>query len=533
MTNRSKSPRATAARDKRLHRFAIVIAMDVVEAPEDQPEWIGHGSSDNDVGSDHDASPDSEAGSAHEAGSDDDLQERCADHEAVSDDDLQKMWAAAGYDVPKEFEIQVEPGWNSGDSGYGSRESSPDSEPTPEEINYDQLSFKKKHYLHTYVVRTLEAACLKYAQERLAELLGDLEWKRRNIVFNDPEYPEGSLAYRDWLEEDQIELKSWANLFERVGPTGCLRKSISESVKFLRNATMHRGQLRDDKIFTYWDYFVATRLADFLKDQKAASEIKEAFAYVTGDQSLDDVARARVEAALYTPRICKTQCQLLTRIQTLIEESCFDYAHRKIQHVLVAKKWEMPEQVELPEWCNTYDMSRVRHDESANDIFPSMNDWSLRNLLHDARCDIRNPAAHYGIVSTHKLVYATHVAIQICILQADWHRAIEIEVLAESYFTDFSRDQVLDRLESVYRVGPVENKYEQGRRVAIFFFLENEGRGQGDDDGTTVEELEMVDPETRWTRSPSMHGLLMRKRQGSQWCKPSVQRPGPVQFKAI
>ena len=269
MTNGSKSPRATAARGKRLHRSAIIIAMDVVKAPEDQPEWIGHGSSDNDAGSDHDANPDSEARlkSAHEAGSDDDLQEGGADHESSSDDDLQEgcadhgsgsecstqeAWAAAGYDVPKEC-IQGEPGWNSSDSGYGSRESSADHDPTPEEIDYDRLSFKKKHYLHTYVVRTLEVACLKYAQERLSKFLGDFEWKRRNIVFNDPEYPEGSLAYRDWLKEDQIELKCWAILFQDVGPKRRLRDFVSDGVKLLRNATMHRGQLRDGKKFTYWD----------------------------------------------------------------------------------------------------------------------------------------------------------------------------------------------------------------------------------------------------------------------------------------
>ena len=216
---------------------------------------------------------------------------------------------------------------------------------------------------------------------------------------------------------------------------------------------------------------------------------------------------------MYTPRICKTQCQLLTRIQTLIEESCFDYAHRKIPHVLDREGWEIPEQVELPEWYDTYGSSKVQHDESAKDIFPSMNEWSLRNLLGDARYDIRNPAAHYGIVSRYKFFCEIYTAIKICILQADWRRAVEIEVLAESYFTDFSRDQVLDRLESVYKVGPVENKYEQGRRAAIFLFLENEGRGQGDDDGTTAEEFETVDPERRWTWSPSMHGLLMRKRE--------------------
>ena len=504
MTNRSKSPRATAAREKRLHRFAIAIAMDVVEAPEDQPEWIGHGSSDNDAGSDYDASPDSEASPDHDAGSECNLQE----------------WVAAGFDVPEKFDTQAEPGWNCSDSGYWSRESSP-AQPrplTPAEIKYNQLPFKEKHYLHTYVVRTLEAACLKYARERLAKFLGDFEWKRRSIVFNDPEHPEGSLAYRDWLKEDQIELKCWANLFERVGPNGRLLNYISEGVKFLRNATIHRGKLDEDKEFTYWDYSDATMLAKFLEgeDSQTASEIRDAFAYVTGDLSLDDNAKARVKAALYTLRPCTTECQLLTRIQTLIEESCFDYASRKIPHVLAAKGWEMSEQVELPKWCDTYESSSVRHHESANDIFPSMNDWSLRNLLNGARVNIRNPAAHYNPILEDKLILEIHGAIRICILQADWRRAVEIEVLAEMFLTESSRAQVLDRLESMYRVGPIESTYEQGRRAAICGLLEDEDRGQGDDDRTIVEGLGMADPEMRWverTWSPSMHELLKRKEE--------------------
>ena len=48
------------------------------------------------------------------------------------------------------------------------------------------------------------------------EILGDLEWKGRHLLFGDNVYPDDKLDYRDWLKADQIELESWALMFERA-----------------------------------------------------------------------------------------------------------------------------------------------------------------------------------------------------------------------------------------------------------------------------------------------------------------------------
>ena len=73
-----------------------------------------------------------------------------------------------------------------------------------------------------------------------------------------------------------------------------------------------------------------TRLPEFLNDWEADVEINDAFAYVTEDPTLDGATIAKVEAAMYAPLPSPTtDCQILARIQTLIEESCFDYASRK------------------------------------------------------------------------------------------------------------------------------------------------------------------------------------------------------------
>ena len=489
MTNKSKTPRAKAAREKRLERFATMIAADLLEVPEDETELVDH---------------------------------------ADSEYDFAKAWAAAGWDVNVTVQ-ETKPAWDCSDSGYSSDASSSTVHlppPSPEEIKYDQLSFKKKHDLHTYVVRTLEAACFNYGRTRLAKLLGDFEWKRLHLQFRDSQYPDDRLVYKDWLKEDQIELKSWALMFERlilsVPDHGAELKvpgagAMLNCAIMLRNATIHRGELQEGDELTYQLYCNATRLpGELLRDSQAASEIQDAFAYVTEDPKLDSDARARVEAAMYAPRPCTTDRQLLVRIQTLLEESCFNYASRKIPHVLATKGWQIPEQVELPEWCRVYDDARLQHDVSADNIFPDMGEYELRNLVHDARTGIRNPAAHFQSVLIDKLVMAIHGAIRLCILQADWRQAIEIEVLAETYFTGCSRAQILDRLESAYRDGPVETAYEHGRRAAICQVLENEGRRQGGHDLETLEALRGGDPEMRWveqTWSPSMHGCLKRAKE--------------------
>ena len=461
MTNKSKTPRQNAAREKRLRRFAM-IATDVLEVPGDETECIGY---------------------------------------EVSDYDSAKDWAAAGWDAPAwDVDVKVqeaEPGWNSTDSGYVS-DTTP-LEPAPlsaEAIKYQQLPLRSAYYLHSYASRILEACCLKYARKHHAADLSDLMWKC-----------------------DQVELERWMTYFSRHFD---LSSKIQEGVIYLRNAAIHRY---DGEKLSYADVVYAMRLPACLQDWEADAEIEDAFLYVIGDPELDKDTTARVEAAMYAPRPCTMDCQLLSQIQTLIEESCFDYASRKIPHVLATKGWEIPEQVELPQWCKTYDTARLqhddtarlRHDESADTIFPGMDDFSLRNLLDHARSDIRNPAAHFNRVGIDRSVKAVHVAIRLCILQADWRRAIEIEVLAESYFTHRSRAQVLDRLESTYRDGTAETAYEQGRRAAIRLLLEGEGRGQGgDDEVETLEGLGMADPEMRgaeWTWSPSMHGDLKREEE--------------------
>ncbi len=384
------------------------------------------------------------------------------------------------------------------DSGYfeDTPSESSKADPTrlsdnPSESKYLQLPFRTKHYFLAYVQRILEATCLRYAQKNLRHLLTDPEWKKLNLIFPSNDYPPDRFVGRDWLAEDEIELETWMiMLAERARiPT---KQRIFESVIDLRNATVHRGD-RGDLDFEKLSYAMA--FPGWLRDSKGESDITAAFRYVMEDPTLDDDTKARVEDAMYTPQPCTTHYQLLARLQSMLEETCFRTAARTIPHVLAEKNWHMPEQIELQNWHDIFQKAGLHniiniknHNTNNNDddsatqqnIFPNLDPRSLLDLLGGARIHIRIIAAHRLPLSDEKLASQVQRAINIAVLQGDWSQAIEIEILAEGYFTKKSRKQVLERLEGVYKNGGIGSLYERGRRIAIAGTLEREGGGMGE-----------------------------------------------------
>lgn len=292
-------------------------------------------------------------------------------------------------------------------------------------------------------------------------------------------------------------------------------KRIFESVIDLRNAAVHRDD-REELGFKEFSY--AMKLPKLLGDSKGESEIINAFRYVMEDPTLDEDTKASVEKAMYTPRTCTTHYQVLNRIQTLLEETCFNNAARKIPEVLAKNGWNIPEQIELQNWQKVFQNAGIIHDDSANDILPNVYPGQLSDLLWGARLNIRNILAHRLPLSDEKLITQVQRAINICILQSDWIQAVEIELLAESYFTKTSRQQALERLKLVYEDGSVDTPYERQRRVAIAEVIaRTEGREvcEGDDALVLADECDVgvSDQEVSWaerTFSPSMHESLKR-----------------------
>ena len=399
---------------------------------------------------------------------------------------------------------------------------------SPAEIIYDELPFVTKHYFLHHALHILEAICFRIGQQPFRHYLDDMDWKRRNLVINPEGYdPDTKRVYGDWITEDGVEVKWWVWFYGERAP-GIPRNSqtadILESIYILRNAALHRG---DTGGLDFKEWELAMQVPVLLGDAVGEKEMVDLAAHVLGDGTMDEDVMADVERKMYTPRPNTTKYRLLERIQTLLEESCFNLALKKIPDVLTVNEWDCAERVELKRWTGIFENTEVVADcdELATALFSRYDSeiWTsiIISLLHYARKYIRNAAAHREPVSNEDLVNRVHAAIRAAILMSDWPRAFEIEIAYEMWFEGTSRQGVLERLARSYRDGNIETEYEWRRRRELEIFLRNQ-RGKEEEEEEGDEGLQMMSAEcdakeeilerakTRSTWSPSMHKCLKR-----------------------
>lgn len=400
--------------------------------------------------------------------------------EASSEQEAETGWDCTFASLPGDADYPTEP--NKRDSGFASSAGDGSSvSDDPNATKYIQLPFRQKHYFLTYIQRILEATCLRYARGTFRDCLGNPEWKKLNLVFRSSEFQDDRLVWRDWLAEDEVELEYWMHMFRRV--FGSQSAPVFDSVIELRNTAVHRGDHGDlgfDRLAN------AMTFPALLGDAIAESEITNAYRYVMEDSTLEAETKASVEAAMYTPQPCTSRHKLLHRVQTILEETCFRTAARRIPNILIENKWDGPERVEFQNWRDIFQNAGVHHDASADIVFPGTHHSELGWSLQNARNRIRNVVAHRTPLLDQDLAQRIHDAIYICILQGDWDHAIEIEILAETFLTGTPRLQVLRRLASVYRMGCVVSPYERERRIALAEFLARMEGGEAVEGGTVA-----------------------------------------------
>jgi hypothetical protein len=88
------------------------------------------------------------------------------------------------------------------------------------------------------------------------------------------------------------------------------------------------------------------------------------------------------------------RCQhlVLTAIQELVEESCFEFAQQHLPHLLTTNEWDCPEAVELTEWTK---ILSCHSTPPFNDLKTPVNKFIglLRELRHSAVHRLRKTAA--------------------------------------------------------------------------------------------------------------------------------------------
>ena len=409
---------------------------------------------------------------------------------------------------------------------------------SPAEIKYDGLPFIEKHYFLHHALHILEAICFRIGQQRFRQYLDDMDWKRRFLVINPGGYnPDTRRVYGDWLTEDGVEVEWWVWFYgERAPdiPRNSETAHILNSISYLRNVALHRGD-KGGLDFKEWE--LAMQVPVLLGDAVGRKEMVDLAQYVLGDGNMDEDVRADVERKMYTPRLSATKYPLLERIQTLLEESCFNLALKKIPDVLTANGWDCAEKVELQRWIDIFETTEVVTDcdELATDLFSRYDSgaWTrtIIKLLHYARIYVRNAAAHripFSDEDHEDLVDRVHTAIRIAILTSDWPRAFEIEIAYEMWSEGTSRQGVLERLARCYRDGKIQTEYERRRRCELKIFLRNQrGKEEEEEDEEEDEGLQMISPfrnlffriaKAKSTWSPSMHKCL-KKVEVVKWWK--------------
>ena len=354
---------------------------------------------------------------------------------------------------------------NDRDSGYHSLEdtlsdlssdiSSPPS-PSSEEIAYLNLPFRQKHYLLTHIQRIIEAACLQHARTHLSASLSDPAWKSLHLKSTSREYQDDRLVGRDWLTEDEIELESWMQMLARHAKCDLppqRKKRVFESVIGLRNAATHRNDRGD---FGFEDLALAMQLPRALGDEARQADVDDAWRFAMADPTLDEETKERVREDMFGPGQYRTRCAVLSRIQTLLEESCFRAAAARIPAVLEKKGWTMPEQVELPFWFDVFrtyccDPEDMKSDDSSHQSDDSTTTTTttttnigasngirqlsqLLELLGGARIHIRIPVAHRLPLSDESLRKQVKRASAICELLGHPEQVLEIERVEEEFF---------------------------------------------------------------------------------------------------
>ena len=153
-----------------------------------------------------------------------------------------------------------------------------------------------------------------------------------------------------------------------------------------------------------------------------------------GDRGHDGVGRRHTQltsldrAKIHIPSLhpvympYKTQHRILTRIQSMLEESCFEFGKRWLPELLASQGWESPEAVEL----NTWTKKLLKH---MKDIPPSATDMiagkSWKEVLFATNA-LRHAAVHRLRTTVAGILGLIDSAIALAKMLLDAERVVEI-----------------------------------------------------------------------------------------------------------
>lgn len=279
------------------------------------------------------------------------------------------------------------------------------------------------------------------------------------------------------LEFGSMDTMQWKKLFlnnetldrgEYTLRRGWIYKRVIEMADQIRHAAEHRQNIGFD------DMRCGLTLPEVFGHDAVYAKIMSVFGLVRvagRATAQDDPQTFQTLTEIFgDSRKCGTTTELYTSIQYIVEAAIFQYTERYHPEILAEKGWTVPEQGEMPLWEEMYKEKKLT---AKQDVFPDLDDSLLNTCLDRART-LRNVAAHRSARGRETTPVYIHNAIKCLMLLGRFDAAIEVEILAEQFLTDNSRESVLKRLAGEYLEAelpstddPLPRRREERRRVAI------------------------------------------------------------------
>jgi hypothetical protein len=322
-----------------------------------------------------------------------------------------------------------------------------DAVPPLKVIEYINKPFAELHYLYNYLRVSNEDSCHEYAQKQCGGKLTDVNWLRFNLDLGGKDDDRFRMAHRQWNDPGQIELTDWAYFFEKVGLSrayhGTRVDFFAANVK-LRHAAVHRSHWELSKA----SLELAMMLPAILGDDRRASETKHVYeAFLQDPSSLDPSKASFLRTRLHPEREEPILIpELLCQIQTLLEASAFPYAKVEDPDFLKKYHFEVPEQVELQEYCKHWDESSSHVKQHPDSLFMYPDPEGRGFCFHSTLVNVialRNNAAHrlFNVDPEISTAYAIRKQVEsakaFAIMVGDPATAEKIEIIASTWLAKY------------------------------------------------------------------------------------------------
>ena len=379
--------------------------------------------------------------------------------------------------------------WDSAlDDRYVSVEAAPQSSSIPCDMHFPKL-----HAFLRWLHAELLDSCIDFVQNH--GLIEQAKQPGKEELSGD----ELRLKLTPWENIDEREITDWTwmicqlisstDIFDKELPGDRMKlmELLQDAVwgaEHVRHAAAHHRGIDVEALLC------AMKLPHVLNDNPRTDRIEKLFNALSDEDghSFDEQTRKAAADTIFTDRPCKTNDQMLGRVESILQDVSFQFAQEHDPDLLAQLRYDVVERLELLK-LEVWGYRGIYQDE-----FPNVNNHfeNFRETIRSIR-SLRNDHAHKNLVDHERFCSLIHDAIRYAIYVGNRVAAINIEVAAERWLTGNSEADVLKRMRDCFLAEELpldidERRRECRRRVAIVARLASAGFQLSEVESYTVSE---------------------------------------------